>query len=58
MREEYEMLAKGKRTTFTTGVYPAVVVEVLIATGWTYEQYLSEPDDLVAQIEARVSKIR
>lgn len=47
------MFYAGSRKTLPGSIY-GVVIDVLETTGWTYEEYLAQPADLIDEMETRL----
>ncbi len=47
------MFYKGSRKTLPGSVY-GVTIDVLETTGWTYDEYLAQPADLIDEMETRM----
>lgn len=47
------MFYAGSRKTLASSIY-GVVIDVLETTGWTYEEYLAQPADLIDEMETRL----
>lgn len=54
MRRDYEMLALGQRRTVRGAQYGALI-ELMERTGWTYDELLAAPADLIDEMLARLS---
>lgn len=49
------MAFKRGKGSISHGLYTAAL-NVMDAMGWTWEEYLAQPDDLIAELEIRISK--
>ena len=47
------MFYGGQRKTLASSLY-GVMIDVMETTGWTYEEYLAQPADLVDEMETRL----
>jgi len=49
------MAFRGSRKTLPSARY-AAALNVIEATGWTWDEYLAQPWDLVVELETRIAK--
>jgi hypothetical protein len=47
------MFYGGRRKSLVSGAY-GVIIDVLESTGWTWEEYLAQPADLIDEMETRM----
>jgi hypothetical protein len=47
------MFYAGQRKTLASSLY-GVTIDVLELTGWTYDEYLAQPADLIDEMETRM----
>ena len=47
------MFYKGSRKTLPGSIY-GVTIDILETTGWTYDEYLAQPADLIDEMEIRM----